>query len=272
MDYPKADRWGNPVFPHPETGAEQSWTRATTVAKALDDGGGLINWTGAMVAGGAYLRNDLIGQVGARWPMDETNKGEIYGLVQKLKDAGGGSVGRNAGDTLHEMRRRMNQGEELRPMSPWAEDIKAMLDVEERAGITIDPQWVERTVCLPELGIAGSFDFLAEVDGWPVPDELVVSDYKCGKVGDYSWPAWVTQLSIYAAAPLIWDWDKREFEPMPPVSRKRAFIVSAPAGTASAEIYVVNIEEGMRAIKAALWVREYRKTAKHLARPARLDK
>ena len=88
MDYPKADRYGRPIMPHPETGVEQSWTRATTIAKCLDDGNGLISWTGAMVAGGAYLRPDLVCQVGARWPMTDDNKGEIYSIIGDLKDAG----------------------------------------------------------------------------------------------------------------------------------------------------------------------------------------
>lgn len=265
MDYPKANQWGQPIIPHPETGIEQAWIRATTVAKALDDGGGLINWTGAMVAAGAYLRPDLAGKLGARWPMTDENKGEIYGLVEELKDAGGGSIGRNAGDTLHEMLRRINLGEKFTPMRPWADDIRAERDLMARAGITIRPDHVERTVCLPEFGVAGSFDFLADKAG-----ELLVADYKTGKLGDYSWAAWVTQLALYANATHLYDWATGTFSPMPPVSRTRALIVSVPAGTGTAELYVVDIEPGLRAIKAALWVRDWRKQAKTLARKARL--
>lgn len=272
MDYPRMNQWKQPMFRHPETGKIQGWIRASTVGKELEGGGdGLINWTGAMVAAGCYLRNELAGQIGARWPMTDENKAEIYKLVEELKDAGGGSVGKKQGDTLHEFLRRLNQGEDIKPMSPWAEDIKAVRDVEERAGITVHPQWVERTVCHPDLGIAGSFDLLADVAKWP-SDELLVDDYKTGKVGDYSWPGFVVQLALYANAPLLYNWDADEFEPMPPVSKKRALITHAPAGTATAEIYVVDISEAWKAIKAALWIREYRKTAKHLARPARLDK
>ena len=269
MDYPNADRWGNPIFPDPITGEERSWTRATTVAKALDDGGGLINWTGAMVAGGCYLRNDLVGKVGARWPMTDDNKGEIYGLVQELKDAGGGSVGRNLGDTLHEMLRRILKGEDIKPMPPFDADVKAGLDLLERAGMTIRPELVERTICIPDLGIAGSCDMFADVPRWST-DELFTVDWKTGKVGSYSWAAWVAQLTIYAHATHIWDWDTRSFEAMPPVNRRRGFIASVPAGSASAQLYVVDLEPGRQAIKAALWVREWRKQAKNLARAARI--
>lgn len=264
MDYPKADHYGRPIMPHPETGVEQAWTRASTVGKALSDGAGLINWTGAVVAAGGYLRPDLSGKLGARWPMTDDNKGEIYKLVEELKDAGGGSIGRNAGDTLHEMLRRINQGEKFTPMPPWAADVAAERDLMRRAGIVIRPEWVERTVCLPEYGIAGSFDFLAE------RDELLVADYKTGKLGDYSWAEWVVQLSLYANASWLYDWTTGQWSPMPPVSRKQALVVSVPAGSASAELYVVDIEPGVRAIKAALWVRDWRKEAKTLARKARL--
>lgn len=264
MDYPRADRWGRPVMPHPETGKEQSWTRATTVAKTLDDGGGLINWTGAMVAGGAYARSDIVGKVGARWPMTDDNKPEIYALVDELKEAGGASVGRNAGDTLHEMIRRVNLGEKFKPMPPWDADVKAYLDLVDRAGLEVDTDFVERTVCLPELGIAGSFDLAPRKGG-----ERYIADLKTGKMGDYSWAAWVTQLGIYANASWMYDWETGEFEPMPPVNQRRALVVHLPAGSANAELYVVDIEPARRAIKAALWVREWRKQAKQLARPAK---
>jgi hypothetical protein len=245
-DYPKADKWKRPVFPHPETGEEQAWTRASTVAKSLDDGGGLINWTGAMVAGGCYLRPDIVGKVGARWPMTDANKPELYGLIEELKEAGGASVGRNAGDTLHEMIRRINQGEPLKPMPPWDADVKAYLDLVDRAGLVIDPDMVERTVCLPEIGVAGSFDLAPAIRGRG--GELIITDLKTGKLGDYSWPAWVVQLAIYANADWLYDWDTRRFEPMPPVSRDRALILSLPAGSASAELYVVNISSAWKAV------------------------
>lgn len=265
MDYPRMNQWKQPLFPHPDTGEEQAWVRASTLAKAMDDGGGLINWAGAMVAAGAYLRPDLAGKLGARWPMTEDNKGEIYGLVEELKDAGGGSIGRNAGDTLHEMIRRINQGEKFRPMPPWATDVSAFQNLMQRHQISINPEYVERTVCCPEIGVAGSFDFLARKRG-----ELFVADLKTGKLGDYVWPAWVVQLTVYASAAYLYDWDTGEFSPMPAVSRKRALVVSVPAGTGEAELYSVDIEPGVRAIKAALWVRDWRKQAKTLARKARL--
>lgn len=267
MDYPNHDRWGNPIFPNPETGEDQSWVRATTIAKALDDGGGLPTWTGAMVAGGAYLRGDLVGQIGARWPMTDENKSEIYGIVEKLKDAGGGSVGRNAGDTLHEMLRRRNQGDDFNPLPPWDADINAHDQLLAAFGIEVNPEFVEQTVCIPSLGIAGSADLFAGVPR--LSSELVVTDYKTGKVADYVWAAWVVQLTIYAHAEWTYNWSTGESKKMPPVDRQQGLIIHVPAGSGSAELYEVDLEPGWRAIKAALWVRDWRKQAKTLARKAR---
>lgn len=265
IDYPRHDGHGRPIMPHPDTGEEQSWTRASTVAKALDDGGGLINWTGAMVAGGAYLRPDLVGEIGVQWPMTDANKSDIYKKVEDLKDAGGGNVGRNNGNVLHDMFQRINLGDtKFKPMRPWADDIAAEHALRARNGIAIDPQYVERTVCLPDLDVAGSFDFIAQRN-----DEMLIADYKTGKLGSYSWAAWVTQLSLYANAKHLFDWATGLFSPMPPVSKSKALIVHVPAGTGTAALYEVDIEPGMRAVKAALWVREWRKEAKKLAREVR---
>ena len=269
MDYPKQDQYHRPVFPDPDTGVEQAWTRVSTIAKELDNGGGLITWTGAMVAGGCYLRNDLVGQIGSRWPLTDANKAEIYALVDELKDAGGGSVGRNMGDALHEFLRRRNQGEKVRPMPPWDADVKAHDDLVDRLGLIIDPEYCEFTVCYPDLGIAGSPDLAPRVAGRG--DERTIADYKTGSLRDYVWCAWVVQTCLYANAPLIYRWDTGQFEPMPPVSRKRAWIISIPAGSASAELWVLDISEAWKAVKAALWVREWRKTAKTRARPARVQ-
>lgn len=267
--YPDHDRWGNPIFPDPETGNDRSWTRATTIAKVLDDGGGLPTWTGAMVAGGAALRLDLVGQVAARWPMTDENKSEIYGFVEMLKEAGGGSVGRNNGDALHEMLRRRNQGKKLRPLPPWDADIAAHDELITKAGIVIRPELAEQTVCIPSLGIAGSADLFVEAPKFG--DDLLVADYKTGRVADYVWAAWVVQLTIYAHAEWIWDWDTRTFTKMPPVNRQRGLVIHLPALTGSASLYTVDLEPGWRALKAALWVRDWRRQAKTLASKAGLN-
>jgi hypothetical protein len=266
-DYAKADRWGRPIIPHPETGVEQSWTRVTTVAKTLDDMNGLLNWTGTMVAGGAVLRPDIAGKVAARWPLNDDNRAEMYALAEELKEAGGASVGRNLGDTLHEMVKRRNKGEDFRPMAPWDADLAAYESLMAKYGLVVNPGLVERTVILPEIGVAGSFDLLAGVV--KANDELHVTDLKTGKVGRWSWGAFCVQLALYSRASWLYDWDTGKFSEMPPVNQKRGLIIHLPAGAAKATLHVVDLEAGWKAAQLALAVRQWRART-DLARPAKV--
>lgn len=268
-DYAKADKWGRPVMPHPDTGVDQSWTRVTTVAKTLDDMNGLLNWTGTMVAGGAVLRPDIAGKVAARWPLTDDNKAEMYSLAEELKEAGGASVGRNLGDTLHEMAKRRNLGEAFKPMPPWDADLAAYENLMARYDLRVAPALVERTVVLPDLGIAGSFDFLASAMGASSGGELHVADLKTGKVGSYSWGAFCVQLALYSRGTHLYDWDTKTFSPMPPVNQHRGLIIHLPAGTAKATLHVVDLDAGWEAAQLALSVRQWR-ARKDLARPAKM--
>lgn len=266
-DYPKKNQWGQPLIPDPTTGEEKAWVRVTTVAGTMDDKNGLLNWTGVMVAGGGILRPDIAGKIAARWPLTDDNKAEMYTLAEELKEAGGASVGRNLGDTLHEMVRRRNQGETFKPMPPWDADLRAFEGLLETAGLTVHPELVERTVVLPELGVAGSFDLLVGVV--KAGGELCVADLKTGKLGSYSWGSIAVQLALYSRAEHIYDWDTGKFTPMPPVNQRRGLIIHLPAGTATATLHVVDLVAGWEAAQLAMAVRQWR-ARRDLARPARI--
>jgi hypothetical protein len=100
----------------------------------------------------------------------------------------------------------------------------------------------------------------------------MATDYKTGAVRDYVWSAWIVQTCLYAHASWIYSWETGEFTPMPPVRQDRALIISVPAGTATADLFVLDISTAWKAVKAAIWVRQWRKEARDLARPARLNK
>src|SRR5574338_583746 len=60
---PKRDRYGRYLIPHPDTGKETAWTRATTFAKTVSDTFGLTKWELRMVSLGLAKRPDLLAQV-----------------------------------------------------------------------------------------------------------------------------------------------------------------------------------------------------------------
>lgn len=273
IDYPKTDRWQRPLILDPESGKHVARTRVTTVAKALDDMNGLIDWHGVMVAGGAALRPDILAKISARWPRTDENKGELNRLAKELKEAGGGSVGANLGDALHTVLARRLMGEKFTPLPPLDADLKAVEDLLERAGLEPVPGYVERTVCVEGLSekVAGSFDSLLRRKARPElgkgPGRPIITDLKTGKDLDLSWPTIAAQLALYSRASTVYTWETETHEPMPDVRQDQGLVIHAPAGTATAELYVVDLERGWQAVQVALWVRAWRK-ARDFVRPA----
>lgn len=262
MDYPRSDRWQRPLIIPPGGKKEEPFTRVTTVAKTLDGGEALADWKQVMVAGGAAIRPDIVAQVAANWPRTQENKKLLNKLAESLKEAAAASAGANLGDALHAMVARINRGEKFKPLPPWDVDVKAYQDLLEQAGITVVRDMVEQTVVLPKFGIAGSFDFVGK-KGSP----LFVCDLKTGQDLGYSWLSICIQLSLYASAETIYDWDTRTHRPMPKVNQKQGLVVHVPAGGGQAALHVVDLELGRAATEVALAVRAWRKR-NDLSRPA----
>src|SRR6516162_6012262 len=56
-DTTRRDQWGRYLVVPPGGGKPTGYTRVTTVAKALDDTGGLAPWKATMAAGGIIMRH-----------------------------------------------------------------------------------------------------------------------------------------------------------------------------------------------------------------------
>src|SRR5690606_28752448 len=86
----------------------------------------------------------------------------------------------------------------------------------------------------------------------------IVADLKTGKdVVRYGMTEIAIQLAIYANATHVWDGET--YTPMPTVYTDRALVIHLPVGEARCDIHRVDIKAGMRALRAAVWVREWRK-------------
>lgn len=254
MDYPRSDQWQRPLI-LPEGGKKEvGHTRVTTIAKTLDGGEALTEWKQVMVAGGAAMRPDIVAQVAANWPRTQENKKLLNKLAESLKEAAAASAGANLGDALHAMVARINRGERFKPIPPWDVDIKAYQELLDTAGITVVRDMVERTCVLPDYKIAGSFDFLGEKAG-----QFLVCDLKTGQDLGYSWLSISMQLSLYASAATLYDWDSRTHTPMPKVNQRQGLVVHLPAGGGQASLHVVDLEAGRAAVELALAVRDWRK-------------
>ena len=270
MTEPRRDRWGRYLLPDPVTGEERTWTRATTVAKTLSDPWGLVDWKLRMVAKGISGREDLR-MLASMLPVD-TGKKQLDEVVEKAIDTAGGNVGRILGDAMHKATAKLDSGDEPEMLPPYDRDLEAYRDALPLYGVRIAPGMVEQVVCLPDLGIAGTFDRIVVWD-----PATYIADVKTAKTLDYSWLEIAVQLALYANAEWIarpveidhggWEW---VWEPMPEVNRTQGLVIHLPVGQARCELYWVDLEIGWEAVTLAVDVREWRKR-KDISRPFGVD-
>jgi len=268
-DYPKRDRWGRPLMPDPITGEERAWTRATTIANTLSDPWGLVDWKMRMVAKGVATRDDLRALASAL-PLDSGKK-QLNEVAQDAIEYAGGSSGRNMGTALHEWTAQSDRGEAPEVPSPWDRDLEAYHAALELYGVRIIPGLVEQIVCIPDLGVAGTFDRIVAWD-----PSAYIADVKTAAGLDYSWLEIAVQLALYANASYIWDpnpdigGDDGSWDEMPAVDRTQGLVMHLPAGQARCDLFWVDLEIGWEAVTLAVDVREWRKR-KDISRPFGVD-
>lgn len=250
----KFDQYERYVLPDPETGKERSWTRATTVANTLADRYGLEQWAKRNVVLGIAAREDLYALAVSCKPED---KKQLDQIVEAAEEAAKARSGANLGIALHRITERVDRGEDLDIPDQWRPDIDAYCQTLVDNHLTVHPDYMERVVVLPEYGIAGTLDRLL-YPGVTPDGPKIVADLKTGKdVIRYGMTKIAIQLAIYANATHVWNGDG--YEPMPHVYTDRAIVIHLPVGEGTCTLHEVNIKEGYRALRAAMWVREWRK-------------
>lgn len=256
----RRDRFGRYLLPDPETGKERAWTRATTVARTLADEYHLTLWKMRMVAKGVALRSDLIAGAAAADP--DGDKGTLDKIAEQAMERAGAGSGANLGTALHSFAHRLGKGESMASLgapAPLDRDLVEYVEMLKRHRLRIRPEWSERVVVLPELGIAGTFDNIVEQPvGVTKSAPLSIADLKTAKSVDLAMLEIAIQLGIYAHAPLMWNPQTRVYEPMPVVDQDRALVLHLPVGKAHGQVYGVNITEGWEYAQLAMRVREAR--------------
>lgn len=247
---PRRDQWGRYLMVNPLTGEQQAWTRATTVAKVLEDQYGIGKWRERMVAKGVAIRDDL--RMLARALDPEKDKGELQKVAYQAADAAGSSHGRNVGTGLHAFSAQVDRGEQPDVPYPWDADLRNYRETLQAHGVVVIPGLVEVICCLPELGIAGTFDRIVTF-----ALERYVDDVKTGSSVDYP-HEWSIQLALYAHAPYMTFDLGKTWEAMPRVNQERALVTHLPEGRADCRLYWVDIAAGWDALQLAVDVREWR--------------
>lgn len=255
----KAEKWitsnGRYALPDPDTGKDRTWTRVTTLADTLESRYNLERWGERMAVKGVSMRPDLIALAQGADPDDYDDKKTLNKVVRQAKEVAGASRGANMGTALHRLTELEDAGREVRPGSLEGElnAYRALMATRRWRAV---PTYLERIVCVPELGCAGRLDKLLECAGDP---RLMVGDLKSQKSMDFGGLKIAIQLAIYSHAYAMWNEDTETWENPPLINQEEAVVLWAPIGRSLCEPYWVNLERGWNWALVSLEVREGRK-------------
>ena len=253
----RRDRWGRYLV-LPEGGAKPiGYTRATTVAKALDDSGGLLSWGKRMVALGLGQRPDLVALVSTT---PNTDKKTLDDICERAAEQGGATVRRDLGTALHGMLEKSWADPTFVAPDPYGADVRAVHDALATARLRVVDGFAERMIVHDKHQIAGTFDLLVEDE----TGQRFVADYKTGSslLGAL---AFAVQLSIYANADALYnqgaakDGSEDTREPMPEVSKLQGVIIHVQPGSGHCDLHWLDLAIGAEALELAIAVREMRK-------------
>lgn len=258
-DVPR-DQYGRYELPDPHTGEEtDGWTRATTFAATLAESYGLRIWKERQVVWGLSRRPDLITMASTiSGPEDKKALGAI---VDEAHIAAGTDAKANRGTAIHRACQAAERGdyaavpEELRPhVANYFAELK-------KHNLTMLPDYVERTIIVDRYHVGGTLDnvFLCP-DG-----KYRIGDKKTGSL-DYADIEFAVQLSLYAHADAVYNYDKRQYEPMPEIATDYAIIAHIDPTSGACELHRVNIEWGWLWARTCAEVMDIRKT-KHVITP-----
>lgn len=253
----RRDRWGRYLV-LPEGGTKPvGYTRATTVAKALDDSGGLLSWGKRMVALGLSQRPDLVALVSTT---SDTDKKTLDDICERAAEAGGATIRRDLGTALHGMLEKSWSDPTFVAPNPYGDDVAAVHDALAGAGLRVVDGFAERMIVHDGYQIAGTFDLLVEDE----TGQKFVADIKTGSslLGAL---AFAVQLSIYANADALYnqgaakDGSEDVREPMPEVSKLYGVIIHVQPGSGVCELHWLDLATGAEALELAIAVRDMRK-------------
>jgi hypothetical protein len=258
-------------LPHPETGTEQSWTRATTHAELPEDSFALTRWQLRQLLIGLRQRPDLLRLIES-WSADPGND-ELDTVIKTAHEVAGNDAKANLGTAIHGVLQQVDRlwNEPAPGQNPdldaWLQHVARVPEwamphargyVAElrRHGLTPITTMIERRVINLALGCAGTLDNLyEEADG-----TVVLGDKKTGRL-DYPERKYAIQLAVYQGADYLLDPDGG-----PPIDlrsvglrREYAVLVHVDPESGACSIYRVDLRRAQYGANLATDVREWRR-------------
>ena len=247
----KRDFWGRYVLPHPITGKETHFTRVTTAAGTLEDTRGLTDWVNRMVAYGMGQQPHLVTlAASADGPDDKDTLNQVVKQAQAAAAADKKAV---IGTTLHKLTQRIDLGQVVKVPEEHRDRITRYKTAVAQHRLKFVLEFIEGVICLPELGLCGTMDRLAQ---WHHSELPVIFDLKTGSL-DYNKVAVAQQEAAYARSTHRWDGDR--WHEMPAINQEVALVLRLPAESDDEpRLYAVNIAEGWRLLNQSMEVRSLR--------------
>jgi hypothetical protein len=263
-DEARRDRWGRYVVVPPGKAKPVGYTRATTVAKALDDNANLMDWACRMTALGLAQRPDLLSLV---MVADPTDRKALNKVCERAKEAGGATARRDLGTALHAMIERSHAEPDWPVPAEYAADVAALNTALHDAGYDVLAGLSEVMVVLDRHQIAGTADLVVQrrSDG-----ARLIADIKTGSSVQFGQLAWAVQLAIYAHADCRYvqgaaaDGSEDQRLALPEIDREQALILHVEPGSGRCDVYALDIAAGAEALEVAMQVRQWRKAKKLL--------
>jgi hypothetical protein len=261
------DRWGRPMVVTPD-GRQVAYTRATTIAGAIDDLYGLMDWKQRQTAVGLAARKDLLLRAASLGPqpVDEkakrTWKAQMDDVCEAAMEASASSASATIGTALHSYTEAIDQARvEGRTWSgnvphEYAPHLIAYQD----ATKDLTVYSMETFLVNDDMLVGGTTDRLVSDPGLP---GIVIADVKTGSL-DYPHKM-AMQLAIYAHS-LVYDPVTHVRTPIPGINQEVGIIIALNALTGECDLRYIDIASGWNAVQLALKVREWR-GKKNLTRP-----
>lgn len=262
---------GHYRLPHPETGKLTSYTRASTVAKTLEDTWMLDAWAKRMMLIGLQRSMGLMADLDQLITEHLMTGGELSSAARDLRSPlnalsdeaqfrAGSKAAAEFGTATHAWCEWVDHGmgtiaDVPEMFRPWVLAHRRVLAAN---GLSVDPQWTERIVLNTQYGIAGTLDRLF----WTHSRQLFLGDIKTSRGMEYSWLYFVIQLAIYHGASHVLSLDGTHWEPMPPLDPHTALVMHLPREEPEhARIVPLDMRFGAQALHTAMTVRRLRSSA-----------
>lgn len=253
------DTYGRYKITPAGTKRAKSYSRVTTIAKAIEDTHNITMWKLRNALKGVADRKDLLLQIQTLDP--EKDKRTLDRIAETCLELGGGTKAATTGTAIHSILEKHDRGAYTlgeKPPAELVETIQTYAEVLKANEVTVLPEWIETVLVNDEDQYAGTVDRIVQIGG-----VHYIADLKTGKTLDFGGLGFGSQLAAYAHCTHATS-DGKDRRELPPVNQQRALIIHAPSNALHhVSLHWIDIENGWAAFQLAMQVRAMRNLGKH---------